>query len=136
MNQPTFDLAPEAESSRRLLVNIGILIILLAFAGLGLWAAFAPIMSAAIAPGVVKVASERKSLQHLEGGIVKEILVREDQEVAAGQVLMRLDDTTAQARMGLLRGQYDNLAAQLSRLEAERDGRQTMFFAGIAEPAR
>ncbi len=123
------ELAPKVELSRRRLVNLGLLVILLAFGVLGVWAAFAPLMSAAVAPGVVKVASERKTLQHLEGGIVSEILVREDQEVAAGQVLLRLDDTNARARLGLLRGQHDALASQMARLEAERDGRASLAFA-------
>jgi HlyD family type I secretion membrane fusion protein len=77
---------------------------------------------------VVKVASERKTVQHLEGGLIKEIRVKEDQEVTAGQVLLTLDDTTARARLGLLRGQYDALASQMARLEAERDGRGRMVL--------
>lgn len=116
------DFAPKVETSRRRMVIIGFLLILLTFGVLGAWSAFAPIMSAAVAPGVVKVASERKTVQHLEGGIVKEILVQEGQEVSAGQVLLRLEDTTNRARVEITQSQYDNLAAQAARLEAERDG--------------
>lgn len=127
-HETVLDLTPKVETSRRRMVMIGFLIILLAFGGLGTWAALAPIMSAAVAPGVVKVASERKTIQHLEGGIVKEILVKEGQSVEAGQVLLRLDDTTPRARVALLRGQQDVLAVQMARLEAERDGRAKAVF--------
>ena len=60
------------------------------FGGFGLWAAFAPLSSAAVAPGVVKVDSYRKTVQHLEGGIVSEILVHEGDAVVQGQPLVRL----------------------------------------------
>ena len=60
------------------------------FGGFGLWAAFAPLTSAAVAPGVVKVDSYRKTVQHLEGGIVSEILVHEGDAVVQGQPLVRL----------------------------------------------
>ncbi len=66
------------------------------------WAAVAPLESAAIAQGVVSVDGYRKTVQHLEGGIVGEILVREGERVAAGQVLIRLDDTTPRASQELL----------------------------------
>lgn len=127
-HETLLDLTPKVETSRRRMMMIGFLIILLAFGGLGAWAALAPIMSAAVAPGVVKVASERKTVQHLEGGIVKEILVKEGQNVEAGQILLRLDDTTPRARVALLRGQHDVLAVQMARLEAERDGRARAAF--------
>lgn len=115
------DLFPSVEKSRKRFVLAGVLIIALGFGGLGIWAAVAPLKSAALAAGVVKVASERKTIQHLEGGIVREILVDEDQEVAAGQVLLRLDDTVARARHSLLQGQHDVLNAEIARLVAERD---------------
>ena len=128
--QPPTALAflPQVETSRSRLIFLGGLVILLGIGGLGGWAAFAPMRSAALASGVVKVASERKTVQHLEGGIVKELLVREDQEVAAGQVLMRLDKSIAQAQFELLRAEHDSLSARLARLEAERDDRSRIAF--------
>jgi HlyD family type I secretion membrane fusion protein len=122
------DLFPQVEKSRRRLITAGLLVIGLGFGGLGLWAAFAPLTSAALAPGVVKVASERKTVQHLEGGTVKEIVVAEDQEVAAGDVLVRLDDTVPKARHSLLQGQHDVLSAEIARLEAEREGLPRISF--------
>ncbi len=67
--------------------------------GAGTWAAFAPLESAAVAPGTVAPASHRKTVQHLEGGIIAEILVHDGQEVQAGQTLIRLDDTKARTTL-------------------------------------
>ena len=66
------------------------------FGGFGSWAALAPLESAALAPGMVMVDSNRKTIQHLEGGIVSEILVKEGSEVQAGDPLVLL--TSAQAK--------------------------------------
>lgn len=127
-NDVVVDLFPQVEKSRRRFIAAGMLVIALGFGGLGLWSALAPLTSAALAPGVVKVASERKTVQHLEGGTVKEILVSEDQEVAAGDVLIRLDDTLARARHALLQSQHDVLSAEIARLEAEREGLPRITF--------
>lgn len=122
-NQPgeVVDLFPSVDQSRKRFIWAGILVIALGFGVLGIWAAVAPLKSAALASGVVKVAGERKSIQHLEGGIVKEINVFEDQQVVKDQVLVRLDDTVAKARHSLLQGQHDVLLAEIARLESERD---------------
>ena len=74
-------------------VLAGLLIVLVFFIGFGGWAALAPLSSAAVAPGAVKVESNRKTVQHLEGGIIEELRVREGDVVEAGQVLVRLDRT-------------------------------------------
>ena len=122
------DFSQEMHQSRRRLVSMGAVVLTLGFGGLGGWASMAPMKSAALAPGVVKVASERKTIQHLEGGIVKEILVKEDQEVEAGQVLVRLDDIAARARHASLQGAYDALSAEYARLNAERgEGAKLVF---------
>jgi HlyD family type I secretion membrane fusion protein len=92
------------------------------------WAAFAPLDSALMSSGVVIVESHRKAIQHLEDGIVKEILVREGQEVKPGQVLIRLDDTQPRAALELLEDEADSLAAQEARLIAERDGSAIIHF--------
>jgi HlyD family type I secretion membrane fusion protein len=116
------------DRSRRRMVALGSVVLLLGFGGLGAWATFAPLRSAALSPGVVKVAGERKTVQHLEGGIVKEILVKEGQEVQAGQVLVRLDDIHARARSTMLQNNHDALSAEHARLEAERDDRVAVVF--------
>ena len=96
--------------------------------------ALAPLSSAAMAPGIVRVETERKTVQHLEGGIIAELLVREGDHVTAGQVLVRLDDLEAKALHDLLKAQQTALAAQQARLIAERDGHADMLFPGV--PAR
>ena len=109
-------------------VTAGILIMVLALGGFGTWAALASLSSAAIALGVVAVEGNRKTVQHLEGGIIDEILVEEGSEVDAGQVLVRLDDTRPQASYQLLRGQYRAAIAREARLISERDGLKSIHF--------
>ena len=71
--------------------------------------------------GVVSVASKRKTIQHLEGGIVDQIMVAEGDRVKAGQSLVRLDRTQAQANLERLRARHAAANALHSRLKAERD---------------
>lgn len=100
---------------------IGIAILLFTFGLTAVWSVLAPIASAVVAPGLVKVDTSRKKLQHQEGGVIKEILIRDGDQVKAGQVLIRLDETRAGASHGVLQAQYDAAVAQLARLTAERD---------------
>ncbi len=100
----------------------------LTFAALTAWSSWAPLSTAAIAPGTVVVDGNRKSIQHLEGGIVKQILVRDGDPVVAGQLLVRLDDTHPRATLALLRGRHDSARAQEARLLAERDGAPDIAF--------
>ncbi len=90
------------------------------FGGFMLWAAFAPISSAALGNGTVKVETSRKIVQHLEGGILREILVREGQSVRKDDVLFRLDSVDADADRDSLQGQDDVLRAREWRLAAQR----------------
>ena len=100
---------------------IGYALIAFTFVILGGWSALAKLDSAVTAPGVVAEGTGRKSVQHLEGGIVNEILVREGEHVTAGQVLFRLDPTQPQSSFDLLQNQLDALLAEEARLIAERD---------------
>src|SRR5262249_50187980 len=109
-------------------IVLGLIVAGLFFGGFGGWAALAPLSSAAVAPGQVKVETHRKTVQHLEGGIVKEILVGEGDIVAAGQLLIRLDDTQAGSVLDLLGGRCDALQALEARLRAERDGQPEIRF--------
>ncbi|MGD0191330.1 MAG: HlyD family type I secretion periplasmic adaptor subunit [Rhizomicrobium sp.] len=109
-------------------VSRGVGIVILFVAGFLGWAAFAPLDSALMASGVVIVESHRKDIQHLEDGIVKEILVHDGQLVKAGQVLVTLDDTQARTELELLVDQEDSLTAQEARLVAERDGSAVIHF--------
>ena len=115
-------------SSPYRVVVIGGLIILLAFGGVGIWAATAPLDSAARAPGTVTVESNRKIIQHLDGGIVREILVRDGEVVDKGELLLRLDSTESQARRDSVRHKLDSALALHARLVAERDGLGQIAF--------
>ena len=68
--------------------RIGILIIIIVFGGFGLWAGLAPLSSAALAPGFITVESYRKTVQHLEGGIIKVIGVEDGEKVIQNQILV------------------------------------------------
>lgn len=113
--------APDLRTDTWRPIVAGVMVIAVAFGGLGTWAAVAPLNSAAIAPGVVAVASNRKTVQHLEGGIIDAILVRDGDAVSAGDPLVRLRDTQVRATLEILTGRYHALRAVESRLIAERD---------------
>lgn len=102
--------------------RLGFLVVFAIFGGLGTWAALAPLSSAALAPGVITVENYRKTVQHLEGGIIKTIRVRDGDSVEKDQVLATLDDTQPRAQLEVLRGQYYIAAAREARLIAQRDG--------------
>ena len=108
----------------------GTVVIALFFGAFGVWSAFAPLESAAIAQGDLSVSGERKTVQHLEGGIVTDILVREGDAVAVGQTLILLDDTRARARFFQLQGRNRSAVALKARLEAERDGLEQVRYPG------
>jgi HlyD family type I secretion membrane fusion protein len=109
-------------------IVLGLAVIVLALGGFGTWAAVAPIASAVIAAGFVTVDTSRKEVQHLEGGTVKELLVRDGDAVKAGDVLIRLDETRAKASLGILQARYDAARALRSRLLAERDEAEVIGF--------
>lgn len=112
---------------------VGLTVVFLTFGVFGSWAAFAPLDSAAIAPGVVTVQSYRKTVQHLEGGIVKELKVRDGDLVAAGDALIILDDTQLQAESEVIKGQLIATQATEARLQAERDDQQKINFSKMLE---
>jgi HlyD family type I secretion membrane fusion protein len=107
---------------------IGAGIIVIFFGVLGGWASLAPLQSAAIAQGVVTVESNRKTIKHLEGGIIRKILVADGDAVRTGQMLIELDVTQARASHGRLLFQRDAAWALEARLIAERDGLPTIQF--------
>ncbi|KEO59420.1 HlyD family type I secretion periplasmic adaptor subunit [Thalassospira permensis] len=120
--------ARELETDVRPLVRIGLLILILGVGSVFLWAATARINSAATASGVVAPFSGRQSVQHLEGGIIRDILVRNGARVQGGDVLIRLDDTRARASFDLLNNRYLNALATQARLIAERGGKDRIQF--------
>lgn len=112
-----------ARNSMRLgpYILLSLLVIGTFFGGLTVWSFLAPLQSATIAPGSITVDGNRKSVQHLEGGIVKRIAVRDGSLVQAGDPLIVLDDTRVRAERDAVRGQMAALLAEIARLSAERD---------------
>lgn len=98
------------------------------FLVVGLLGSFAPLESAALAPGVVQVEGKRKAIQHLEGGIVSRILVSNGEWVEAEQPLLILDVTRALAERDILQGRLYNQQAAVDRLQSERDGLVSIAF--------
>lgn len=125
--QQTPPQAPPPSSPRRVII-IGLVVIALVFGGLGGWAALATLHGAVIAPGEVIVESYRQRVQHLEGGIVREILVREGDWVEQDQPLIRLEAEQVLAHRDMLRGQLDALEVRLARLLAEKDGAERITW--------
>lgn len=96
--------------------------------GLGGWAAMAEISGAVISTGRIVVKSDVKKVQHLSGGVVGKILVKEGDTVREGQPLVRLDDTVTRANLGVVTSMLDELLARQSRLQSERDDRVGITF--------
>ncbi len=122
------DGAPKASSDARPYIFVGFVVVLSVFGGLGAWASLAPLSGAVIAPGTVVVDSNQRTVQHLEGGIVSEILIRDGDRIAKDDLLLRLDDTRAAASLAILDGQLHVLRAREARLLAERDLKETVSF--------
>ena len=123
LKRPTLPLNPRSA------ILFGFITITLIFGGLGTWAAMAPIASALIAPGVLTVDTSRKKIQHLEGGTIKALLVRDGDRVQGGDVLIRLDETQPRASLAILQSEYDSALALEARLLAERDNKHKITFA-------
>jgi HlyD family secretion protein len=104
--------------------------------GLGTWSSYAPLESAAIAVGTVESESSRKTIQHLEGGIIREILVGDGDVVRAGQTLISLVDTKARAEAQSLQGQLWEATAREARLQAEQRGEERVSFPARLEMAQ
>lgn len=111
---------PGIENPRHI-VRQGLWLILIFFGIFGIWSFFGHISGAVVAPGTIKIENERKIVQHLEGGIVEEILVKEGEEVKAGQPLVVLESVAVDANTNITRKQALDLEARRVRLIAEKD---------------
>ena len=109
-------------------LTIGVFALLLLLGGFGSWAVFSELSGAVIASGRIEVDQNRQVVQHLDGGVVAEILVDEGDLVEAGQTLIRLDSTLLASNLAIVEGQLFELMARRGRLEAERDKSDTVQF--------
>ncbi|MDG2272318.1 MAG: hypothetical protein P8L39_08440, partial [Halioglobus sp.] len=127
VNSGEQQIAPWFDNDRRLR-RLGYWLTAALLCGCGIWASFAPIDTAALAPGIVQVEGKRKSVQHLEGGIVSEILVSSGHSVSQGDPLLLIDVTQANAELLIYAGRRIDLQGKLSRLVAERDDLDAVRF--------
>ncbi|WP_245490667.1 biotin/lipoyl-binding protein [Mesorhizobium sp. M7A.F.Ca.CA.001.10.2.1] len=117
-----------APDSIRVPAYIGLLIIVAFFGIFGGWAAFAPLNGAVLADAIVKVEGNRKSVQHFDGGTVKEIRVKDGDVVRKGDIMLKLDDTMIRSEFNLYAQQYALLRATDARIRAELDGSEAVAF--------
>jgi len=117
----------EAESPRGL-IRAGIGGILVLMLAVIVWAALAPVSGAVIAPGAVRVDMNRKTVQHQEGGIIGEILVRDGSRVKAGETLIVLKDMRVEAGIEMVQTQLDGEIAKAARLTAEQVWAENVSF--------
>ncbi len=108
--------------------RVGLWALGLGFGGFLLWASFAPLDEGVPAQGTVALDTKRKTVQHLSGGIVKEVLVGEGQRVKTGEILLRLDDAVARANYEAERQRYLALRAMEGRWQAELAGQDEIKF--------
>ena len=109
-------------------VFVAFAVIAVTFGGFGGWAAYAPLASAAVGTGAVGVSSRRQTIQHLEGGIIEEIRVKDGDRVKAGDLLIRLDETKPGSLYRIARSQYLAALGDRARLAAERDGQNQIAW--------
>lgn len=100
---------------------LGMVTLLLLVGGFGLWATLSQIAGAVVAPGQVEVEQNRQVVQHPDGGVVAEILVKDGDLIEAGAPLIRLDGTLLRSELAIVEGQFFEIVARRGRLEAERD---------------
>ena len=117
---------PDPDYRRAAAIGLGVIVF--TFGVLGLWAALAPLNSAVVAPGMVVIESNRQVIQHLEGGIVRKVLVHEGDHVASGQMLFQLDPVQTNASVNITRNQLFSMLAKRDRLVAERDHAPSVRF--------
>ncbi len=119
---------PSAAAEAHRAGRIGLWALAIGFGGFLLWAGLAPLDEGVPGQGVVAIDTKRKPVQHLSGGIVKEVLVREGDEVNEGQLLIRLDEAVARSNYESVRQRYLGLRAMQGRLQAEQAGQAKITF--------
>jgi HlyD family secretion protein len=117
---------PAWSQTRHLVIGFGAAAILLG--GFGIWSVMAEISGAIVASGQLEVEQNRQVVQHPDGGVVAEILVKEGQTVATGDMLLKLDGAMLNSELAIVEGQLFEIMARRARLTAERDDGDVLLF--------
>jgi epimerase transport system membrane fusion protein len=109
-------------------ITFGLSIVIIVFGIIGGWMYYAPLDSSSVAIGKVSAGSAKKTVQHLDGGIIKKIYVKDGDSVNKGDILIELEDIQLKETLKSLEAQYQDALALLNRLEAQRDNKDTIIF--------
>ena len=119
MSENTDIKMPSTNDSK--VIGFGLGVIILLFVVFGGWMAFAPLAESSVAVGKVSADMDKKTLQHLEGGVIESILVKDGDEVKKGDLLLKLKEIHIKSQLDIFKTQYDDASAVYSRLVAQRD---------------
>jgi len=110
-------------------ISFGLGLIFIVFVVLGGWMAYAPLASSSVAIGKVSADLNKKTIQHLEGGIVDAIYVQDGDKVKKGDILIKLQDIQIKAQLNIVKSQYQDVIARQARLKAQIDEKDEISFA-------
>ncbi len=108
---------PSSDDSK--VIGFGFSVIFIVFVILGGWSAYAPLATSSVAVGKVSADLDKKTIQHLEGGIVEKIYVKDGDSVKKGDILIKLEDVQIKSQLDILQSQYQDLLGAYTRLEAQ-----------------
>lgn len=117
---------PSANDSK--VIGFGLTVILMLFGIFGGWAAFAPLAESSVTVGTISADLDKKTLQHLEGGVIESIHVKDGDEVKKGDMLLKLKDVHIKSQLDIYKAQYDDASALYARLVAQRDGLGSVVY--------
>jgi epimerase transport system membrane fusion protein len=115
-------------SDDRAVIRLGLIVVFVVFVLVCGWMAFAPLATSSVASGNVSADLGKKTIQHLEGGVIEAIYVKDGDRVKKGQMLMKLSDVQIKAQLDILKAQYQDNTALLARLKANRDNLKRIDF--------
>lgn len=126
MNNTKQVLPPSTDDSKVIQFGLGVLFVLVVI--FGGWSAFAPLAESAVAVGKISADLDKKTLQHLEGGVIEAILVKDGDHVEKGDLLLKLNDVNIRSQLDIYKTQYQDALALYARLQAQRDNKATVDY--------
>lgn len=117
---------PSTDDSK--VIGFGLAVVFLLFGVFGGWAAFAPLAESSVAIGKISADLDKKTLQHLEGGVIESIHVKDGDEVKKGDLLLKLRDVHIKSQLDIFKTQYDDASALYARLVAQRDNKNSVVY--------